>query len=584
MYVLIEEIMKLDSFSGSKVVAGENGLDRKITSVTVSELPDAPEWLVGGELVMTTGYYMKENGDHQVKWLKQLIEKGASALAIKPGRFIGSISQDLMDVASEYRFPLIELPLTCFWSDLIKDTTELIQNSQNYIIKKTEEIHKQLTDIVLQGKGIQEIADTLSYLVKSPIVVEDFMFKTMAVSEDKQSSDYMNKFIEYRQSEDFKNWFKRKNEVKDIINFRENKIITININYEGKEMYSQITFPIIANHVLYGFISLISKDKKINEVDKVALEHGSTTIALDMMKNRITLDYERRMRNLFLNELIDGNVDKAIASYRKWGFVDSEIFQPTIMVIFNLTNLKQFWMDKANENFFIEHEEEKTFQLIKSCYMRNDHNVFVNINENICTVIYHYSQGLSNKAATNEVKRLTLKVIGELEQRFNRKDFFAGIGDPSEDIQDIQKIYSTAKTSLELGRKFLQGKKVAVYDELGVIRLLSLVKNHRELEKYCSDLIGELMQHDFSNDDSMCETLDIYLKTNCNIKESAKLLNIHSNTLSYRLKKIKAILQKDLNDSQVRLNLQLALTVKNLFLVNTNLGKRKELQFNLSEN
>jgi purine catabolism regulator len=45
---------------------------------------------------------------------------------------------------------------------------------------------------------------------------------------------------------------------------------------------------------------------------------------------------------------------------------------------------------------------------------------------------------------------------------------------------------------------------------------------------------------------------------------TAHLLNIHRNTLVYRLSRITEILQLDMDDSNVRLNLHLALKINRL--------------------
>jgi purine catabolism regulator len=565
MKVTIQNILELSSFEGSVLTAGEKGLHREVTNVTVAELPDAAEWLMGGELVMTTGYYFKDDIQKQCIWVRSLIEKGAAALAIKPGRFIGKTNPQLMEIAEEYGFPVIELPIHSYWPVIIKDVTNIIQDIQSEVIRRSEEIHNRLTDVVLDGKGIEDIANTLVNLVNNPIIVEDCLMHTMASTHLESENEEVRQFLEYRNSLEYKDSFRKKRECKDMIQNRRKQMIEDTISFEGNRVV-QKTLPILANQVLYGFVSLLEVEKPAVEIDIVALEHGATTIALEMMKNRVSMEYDRRLKNSFLNELLEGDVEKVIASYVKYKFVNYDILKPSVMILVSISGNNHFWIDQSNEHIFIENQEERMARVIKQTIAKKDPNVFVNIKDNVCYILYHYLTHRPKKEILENARQLSGKLIQQLKEKFPDNDFSVGIGDPYQQLNDLKRSYHTAKVSLQLGRKFFGENQVAVYDDLGILRLLSLIDHPKEIENFCFDTIGDLVQHDKEQNDSMCETLEIYLKANGNVAESARLLYIHSNTLTYRLKKISSILQRDLNDGQTRFNLYLALIVKRLFL------------------
>jgi len=88
--VTIRDIMELPVFKDARVVSGYGGMNKEVSSMTVAEVPDAADWLKGGELVVTTGYFIKDNCELQSKWVTDLIRGGAAALAIKPDRFLGT--------------------------------------------------------------------------------------------------------------------------------------------------------------------------------------------------------------------------------------------------------------------------------------------------------------------------------------------------------------------------------------------------------------------------------------------------------------------------------------------------------------
>ena len=65
----------------------------------------------------------------------------------------------------------------------------------------------------------------------------------------------------------------------------------------------------------------------------------------------------------------------------------------------------------------------------------------------------------------------------------------------------------------------------------------------------------------------MCSSdLEIYLKNNCNLLHTADELFTHRNTIKYHIKRIGELLRRDMEDSAVLLNLNVALYLKNYVL------------------
>ena len=57
----VYELLQVPSLKNNlKVIAGESGLDRKISSVTVIDTPDGLNWLRGNEVVITTAYAVSD--------------------------------------------------------------------------------------------------------------------------------------------------------------------------------------------------------------------------------------------------------------------------------------------------------------------------------------------------------------------------------------------------------------------------------------------------------------------------------------------------------------------------------------------
>ena len=54
MPVTVKDVLQMECLSQARLVAGERGLDREVYWITVGEEPDLPEWVFGGELILST--------------------------------------------------------------------------------------------------------------------------------------------------------------------------------------------------------------------------------------------------------------------------------------------------------------------------------------------------------------------------------------------------------------------------------------------------------------------------------------------------------------------------------------------------
>jgi len=67
--VTLADLLLSNFLKNATVLAGEKGLSKKVTSVTVLDSPDAHQYLRGGELVITTAYSILDDEDMQSRFL-----------------------------------------------------------------------------------------------------------------------------------------------------------------------------------------------------------------------------------------------------------------------------------------------------------------------------------------------------------------------------------------------------------------------------------------------------------------------------------------------------------------------------------
>ena len=84
-------------------------------------------------------------------------------------------------------------------------------------------------------------------------------------------------------------------------------------------------------------------------------------------------------------------------------------------------------------------------------------------------------------------------------------------------------------------------------------------RNLDNLNQFYQDALGPLVEHDNRKQSDLIRTLNGFFEANGNLAKAAQDLDVHRNTLVYRLDRISELTELDLDDSDNRLILHLAL-------------------------
>lgn len=140
-----------------------------------------------------------------------------------------------------------------------------------------------------------------------------------------------------------------------------------------------------------------------------------------------------------------------------------------------------------------------------------------------------------------------------------------GAGRLTETILDLPDSYREARQALIIG-SMVEGdiEFVTGYGDLGVKRLIYLMFDHPELDRFYEENLAPLEAYDAEWESELVPTLAVYLKHGANLNSAARALYIHRHTLRYRLEQIADILKVDIDSQEVLLNLQIAFLIKEM--------------------
>lgn len=160
----------------------------------------------------------------------------------------------------------------------------------------------------------------------------------------------------------------------------------------------------------------------------------------------------------------------------------------------------------------------------------------------------------------------TLKKKGGGEARVR-----VGSGRPAETTLDLPDAYREARQALIIGAMIhADAEFVMGYGDLGVKRLLYLMIDHPEVDRFYEDNLAPLEAYDEEWESELMPSLRVYLDQGANLNSAARALFIHRHTLRYRLEQIAEILKVDIDSQEVLQNLQIAFHIRDM----KGLGKR----------
>lgn len=554
--ITVQKVLAAKAFQDSEVLAGEKGLSRDISTITVAEVPDSANWLRGGELVCSTAFFISNTVVHQNLWIESLIHNGASALAIKTSRFLGTVPSTIIDVANKHNFPIIGLPHEITWPVVIESFMDFFMNERMKIMQIVEEVQSSLINLVLENKGIQSITENIANLVGNTVILEDARLNTIAighVDSDEDSNQLEQSILKQRLNEEFRNGILQSDFYKNVQRGNKNETLSINISSD-KDSKLNFMIPLFSNESIYGFISLLELKKAHTSTDLIVLENSTTAIALQLMKQYLNQQTFHKKTLALIDDLIHGRFHtQALFEH---DFTHINWSHPMIAVLVDFS-------ESYRDDHLWDRSEELISTIIKNHLKTSFDQAIIGSNGSLFTILVSFPPTQLHNVTT-PLKNCLEQALSELEQRFGKDKFYIGVGGVYPDLKLVGRSFKEANNALSIVKKFKRKGAMLFFKDIGIHRILSMVHNTEDLRDFCDDFLSELKKNDSESENVLLETLHVYLLSDCGIKETAQKMFLHPNTVAYRIKKIKKLIKHDLDSPEFKMAYLFALECNTL--------------------
>lgn len=523
MQVTLKELLACDFFSAAKVLAGEKGLTNLVTSVTVLDSPDAPKYLKGGEMVVTTAYSVLNNEQAQKELVEQLAQHGAAGLGLKLRFFQHKLPGVMKKAADELGFPIIAIPDEHAYADIYEFVTSNFISRVTREVKHDDEVIKEINDSIYR--------DGLNGVVKT-------LYKWTGLQTLLKQG---NQFFVYPEEDYPKEipleparW--RKKEVNT------GRLYNIDHCYFRRDdlRYEWLAIDLKEGNRPLGFIMLFKGEREFVKDDYILLENAASVCAVELKRIQSLVEVQRKYRKNFLELLFAGQYTLEEARYRA-AELQYELPDEGVAIVVSF--------DPKMINVFNEHDMDKIEEIVSCVY---GWKTLFGLLENDHLALYISEEEASGSPSVENLYNQLLK-------SFPYANIVIGIGRKSE-FCEIDKSYKEARSAITIGSCLNLNPKIYNFSDLGFYRLLKLPDMKEEMVRYYEDYLQPIKAND-SQDENLLNTLSCFVDSNYNYSDTAKKMFIHPNTVRYRISIIEKMCRVDLRSASDRLNMEIALKI-----------------------
>jgi len=513
----ISDLLALPVLQGAQLIAGAVGRHRAVTRVNVMEVPDVLPYVREGELLVTTGYAVRDEPARLASLVRELHLRGVAALGIKLGRYVDELPAAVAAVADELGFPVVRLADSTGYDELLAGVLTAVLDHQADRLQRSQEVHRALLEVVLHGGGLPEVARALAGILDVSVQV---LSTTGAVVAEAGPPDAAT----------------GRADVPDA---------------------GRAVVPVVAGSVDLGSVIATAAGRALGDVDVQALQHAATVSALVLARQQAVAAVDGKYRADFLRDVLlnrAGGPERTIPHAEGLGWdLDRRLVvvvaepdvppsgerpagraapgRPAVPSRPDIERLAAAWTSAVRS--------------------RDAGAAVAGFSTEVVAVL---------GCPEDDVERRVHELVAAVRAELPRPSAGVGFGRPADGVHGLTAAYEQARKALRVGRQVHGCGAVTSFDRLGVHRLLSLVPDPAELRAFERETLRELAA-DTPEAADLRQTLQVLLDTNLNVAQAARALHFHYNTLRYRISKLERVVGRFTQDPTLRLDLALALRV-----------------------
>jgi PucR family transcriptional regulator, purine catabolism regulatory protein len=517
------------------VLAGENNLDLPIRWVHMTELLDPTPWLSGGEVLLTTGMQL-DTPAQQREFVELLADHQIAGLGFGTGFGHQQVPEPLIEVARDREFPVFEVPYETPFIAITEAAFSKLVNEQYAVLRRALSAQERLERVVLSERGLEALAGTLATLVGATVLVFDARGELLA----------QHAFRRRLGPEDL-------SALREAVGERIGRHDHVQFMPSLEDPSRALAIPVASEGgagsgvpAPEAWLVAVKDDAPLSDFDRLALRQAVTIVALELLRERVAGDTERRLAGDVLAGLLAGDLHGNDLQRRLEPFGLSG----TVSV---LALPKPGGVNGNGRGTSLQLAESA----LASALRAEATPALVATNGQVVALI----PGMDEEALFALAERVADRVGRELAGQQVR----VGVGRAVAGAE-ARRSYHEARCTLEALALGLGGReaKIATYRDLGSFQLLLSLQDDESLKLFCDSILGPIEQSEGYYGGELMRSLEAFIEENGQWERAAKRLFCHRHTLRYRIRRVEELTGRDLGSARDRIEFWLALRGREL--------------------
>jgi purine catabolism regulator len=510
--ITVRDTLRLALPPETLVLGGEDGLSHQITW-TATPRAAAPAFanLRGGELVLASVAALRLLDEQLTP--KLLIERLA-AVPVAAVALIGLSHDDASTIANHTHIPLLTLPDSANIREVEREVQRLINDYDAQLERRGAQLSATLTQRALEGGGLQGLVDVLAERTGGGVGC-------------------------YSASGELRR-FRARGPARVALQTLQPAAPGVTLHL-GKQM---LVHQLGAGSERLGF--LVICNDMLDDWDRAAAQQGGSAVALELAKEHAVLAAEERMRGDFVQAVLSGQGTDSEAVLQRGRELGYDLRQAHIAML--CAPIAEQADEQAMARLSAGLASALGAMGISVPSMRR-------VDSLLCFLPVAH-RGAHVRELADQVR---VRIGNELPVA-------VAIGREAPNVSAWQRSLSEAEQALLIGRELLDTSRVLDFADLGVYRLLILLREKPELWEFYRSTLSSLADYDREQRAELLKTLQAFFDHLGNLARTAESLHVHRNTLLYRLDRIRDISGMNLDDPDDRLALWLALKAHRVLL------------------
>jgi purine catabolism regulator len=540
----IEDVYRLALPPATALLAGDEYLARPVSwACSLRPSPPAFPKLDGNELALIDMNDLRRLDPKMrlERVVRSLQDARIAAIAVQ-----GTFNSVAIDAARAGHVALFQLPDNVPLIQVERAVIRLIVDRAGYIAQRSSELQRELNQIALDGGGLDKIARHIHQFAQQPIVLlkEDGQAAAMSGLEELPESQRQSTLGALPNIMALRSWVvtqppARLSQSVGILPL----VSGLGGNHDACPYREVVVAPVFANESTRGYCLLLraatSVGQEVTAVEEIAALQGGAAAALEWAKQNAVDVAEERMRATFLDELLASEIADEQAWIQRGASLNYDLARPHVAWMIEARNLPN-WPTPFLR--FVESRE------VNAPYSRREEGLLL-------------FWPIDNPKSGRELKMVANEFVTQTLSRHPKAQLVIGIGRPGVGPARWLQSQQQARESWRLGKEW-KGAPITYFGDLGLYQLLTALGTNPEAQRFFRKTLGRLIIHDDNKNAELVDTLEAFFACHGNLSQTANRLHIHRNTLTYRLERISAITQLDLDDPDARFSLQLALKLR----------------------